>query len=213
MTARQRFGALVALVTVMIFGTSPVVLADEVSQGRTLGGTAYGGKGQIEVRRPGISPGFRFESTIGGKTFGGRYVYLGYETTSSGSLSWFRRIVDGGTFKVGVNSSFNPRSLSFANVEFDQPARDRLEWYINGAFAGGASLTDARFDTILTRMVMPNGIALSGSENGGLQYLANINSNYIFWGEPTAIFRTSGSVCGRFIGSTNYRYAFGGQPC
>jgi len=199
----------VAAITVL---AGPRAHAQQVSQGRTFGGTAYGVSGILEVRRPGVAAGF-FESTVGGKTFEGRYLYAGFRTNSSGTLNWFYRTIQGTSTFVGNVVGPDVASRSPARVSIYQNTTDRFYIKINNETGAYPSLYDARFETVLSRMDMPGATALSSTVNGELAYQPGRGNNIFYlWGQPH-IPHAPLPACGRFETDSRWRYAFGGMSC
>lgn len=158
-----------------------------------------------------------FESVVGGKSFDGRFVNLGYETTSSGALNWFSRIVygSGEVFKSDTSSSFNPPSLDRTEVKIYQPTQGRFEWYVNKAYAGALPFGgDARLSTVFTKASLPDGGNLNSTDNNFLSYQDRVAGGYPFFGDPVAV-HAPYPACGRFNNTyrDEYSYSFGGQPC
>lgn len=86
--------SLIGLLTVIVSGLWTVQAnAAEFAEGYTEGGTAYGVRGNLVIRRPGLSGPDIYDLKVGGRlSSGAGNSYVGFRANSAGSVVCFYQV-------------------------------------------------------------------------------------------------------------------------
>jgi hypothetical protein len=193
-----------ALLTGVQVGTAQ---ADQTSQLRTSGGTAYGGSSNFEVRRPALPANSFYDFKTGVRRFDKSLLFAGHRSAPDGKVVCIRQVVSStGIPSTQIVADCNGiKSFDGLYAAFRNPEQGVLETRYESAGIVDFSLFedtfDIEFDSILVRGYMTHDdAALSKTLAGSLRYQTTPNdiNATANWGPPYGEFVTT-RACGRRI--------------
>lgn len=200
----SRLVSLGLVISALSAGQIGNAVADQFGEFDTSGGTAYGVRADLTLRRPGLGSADLYDNKVRGQgTFGDTDVYAGYRAYASGALGYITQIrgVGSGTTTVDRGKTTQDSNTT-ARVSFraSQPSYVVFTFPI-GVFGDYA---DSDYQHLWARSYMTSDSAyLSPTFTSNLGYYATREGAIASWGEPSGTYQTP-YACARESTQTSY---------